>query len=83
MRGAVERSGTPSPDKDLQVGAGKTAPLKRKDDSASSPHPERRWRVHGCRTCIETPPGALMPPHDASSRCESGKHSHCTCDTCF
>lgn len=23
------------------------------------------------------------PPHDASQRCESGKHSHCTCDTCF
>lgn len=25
----------------------------------------------------------MMPPHDASSRCESGKHPHCTCDTCF
>lgn len=23
------------------------------------------------------------PPHDASPRCESGKHSHCSCDTCF
>lgn len=25
----------------------------------------------------------LYPPHDASQNCRSGKHSHCTCDTCF
>lgn len=25
----------------------------------------------------------MFPSHDASSRCESGKRSHCTCDTCF
>lgn len=23
------------------------------------------------------------PAHDASDRCESGKHPHCSCDTCF
>lgn len=23
------------------------------------------------------------PPHDASYRCESGKHNHCSCDACF
>lgn len=23
------------------------------------------------------------PSHDASSRCESGKRSHCSCDVCF
>jgi hypothetical protein len=23
------------------------------------------------------------PSHDASSRCQSGGHSHCSCDTCF
>ena len=23
------------------------------------------------------------PPHDASANCESGKHPHCSCDTCF
>lgn len=23
------------------------------------------------------------PSHDASERCESGKHSHCSCDACF
>ena len=26
---------------------------------------------------------SFHPSHDASSMCESGKHSHCTCDTCF
>lgn len=28
-----------------------------------------------------SPPFA--PGHKASVRCESGKNSHCTCDTCF
>ena len=23
------------------------------------------------------------PSHDASRSCESGKHNHCSCDTCF
>lgn len=23
------------------------------------------------------------PSHDASERCQSGKHAHCSCDTCF
>jgi hypothetical protein len=23
------------------------------------------------------------PRHEASPRCESGKHPHCSCDTCF
>lgn len=23
------------------------------------------------------------PPHDASDTCRSGKHPHCTCDSCF
>ena len=23
------------------------------------------------------------PYHDASARCESGRHNHCTCDLCF
>jgi hypothetical protein len=26
---------------------------------------------------------SFHPAHDASPRCESGKHAHCTCDTCF
>ena len=28
-------------------------------------------------------PFGLMPRHEASSNCESGRHNHCTCDTCF
>lgn len=27
--------------------------------------------------------GDFHPPHDASDRCESGKHNHCSCDECF
>jgi len=33
----------------------------------------------GMRASGET----FAPLHDAHPRCESGKHSHCTCDTCF
>lgn len=46
-----------------------------------------------CRTCVEYFYPLLLagqkfsnifaPRHKASNRCESGKHSHCTCDTCF
>jgi hypothetical protein len=25
----------------------------------------------------------FFPSHDASPRCQSGRHNHCTCDTCF
>ncbi len=35
-----------------------------------------------CKYCDEEE-GHFHPPHDASSRCESGKHAHCSCDTCF
>jgi hypothetical protein len=27
--------------------------------------------------------GGFGPPHNASPRCQSGGHNHCTCDTCF
>lgn len=27
--------------------------------------------------------GGMMPSHNASSMCESGKRNHCTCDRCF
>ncbi len=23
------------------------------------------------------------PSHDATKQCQSGKHNHCSCDTCF
>jgi len=29
------------------------------------------------------PCDVFAPRHKASSRCESGKRPHCTCDTCF
>jgi len=44
--------------------------------------PERRHVVAGCATC-EIHGKGMMPSHDASSMCESGKHEHCTCDLCF
>ena len=46
-------------------------------------HKRRHVDTSGdCRTCNEYL-GGMMPPHDASSRCESGWRSHCSCDTCF
>lgn len=46
-----------------------------------------------CKTCqhVFYPPllggktlqNIFAPRHKPSSRCESGKHPHCTCDTCF
>ena len=27
--------------------------------------------------------GTFHPSHDASRRCKSGKHAHCSCDCCF
>lgn len=31
----------------------------------------------------DNPVHVFAPRHTASSRCESGRRSHCTCDTCF
>ena len=46
-----------------------------------------------CKTCMEIfypqilkgvkPYTIFAPRHKASSHCQSGKHPHCTCDTCF
>lgn len=39
----------------------------------------------GCITCereMETG-SSFFPPHNARESCESGKHNHCSCDTCF
>lgn len=36
-----------------------------------------------CPFCAQHGADPMMPYHDASDRCESGKHPHCTCDTCF
>ena len=43
----------------------------------------RRQHVPECSICARYAPGDFFPPHDASPRCESGRHNHCTCDTCF
>ncbi len=40
--------------------------------------------VGECAYCdAERNGSGFHPHHDASDRCESGKHNHCTCDTCF
>ena len=26
---------------------------------------------------------SFHPPHNASRTCRSGRHNHCSCDTCF
>lgn len=36
-----------------------------------------------CSYCDEHRNDSMMPSHTASSRCESGKRPHCTCDTCY
>lgn len=35
-----------------------------------------------CPQCLS---GSVFggPSHEASQRCRSGRHPHCTCDTCF
>ena len=36
-----------------------------------------------CVTCLHQSVFPGGPRHNASATCESGKHPHCTCDTCF
>jgi hypothetical protein len=43
----------------------------------------RRLPPGECAYCDEHGDDPMMPRHMASSRCESGKRPHCTCDTCF
>jgi len=52
---------------------------------AGAPKPIRRYRAPTgqCSYCDDHRDDTMMPPHDASPRCESGKHQHCTCNTCF
>ena len=38
----------------------------------------------GCKECQRVQANnGFGPSHDASPRCKSGGHDHCTCDTCF
>ena len=43
----------------------------------------RRMPVGQCSYCDQYGDDPMMPSHTPSSRCESGKRPHCTCDTCF
>jgi len=53
--------------------------------SPESTKPKRRHYVAGCKLCddLRTESEPYHPPHDASKRCESGGHNHCTCSRCF
>lgn len=54
--------------------------------SIPAPTKSRRRTVEECGYCAYCATygkESMMPYHDASDRCESGKYPHCTCDTCF
>lgn len=52
--------------------------------SAIAKATNRRRRIpDGCTYCNQNRDTEMMPPHDASPRCESGGHNHCSCDICF
>jgi hypothetical protein len=42
----------------------------------------RQDEIANCKYCQENK-GQMHPPHFASANCQSGRHNHCTCDTCF
>lgn len=41
------------------------------------------WVEKDCAGCAGNAPGGFFPPHTATDRCQSGRHNHCTCDSCF
>jgi hypothetical protein len=54
------------------------------ENEPEAPRRIRAMLINGmCKFCDEHRDDRMMPPHDASPRCESGKRHHCTCDTCF
>ena len=60
-----------------------TCPIKATPTPPGAQPVARRQRDPGCATCQSVGHTSLAPPHDASPRCESGKHPHCSCDICF
>jgi hypothetical protein len=54
-------------------------------DGVFGPVPKRVFKAPAgeCGYCDKQKEGGFFPPHDASVNCESGRHNHCTCDTCF
>lgn len=68
--------------------------FERFNDQFRETEEEIQERQKKARLAYRRPPGecaycdahrndSMMPSHTASKRCESGKHPHCTCDTCF
>lgn len=53
------------------------------DITKQPPHRRVLLPVGKCACCDANRADEMMPPHDASLRCESGHRAHCTCDTCF
>lgn len=56
------------------------------DDVTNRPTKRRHKAPEGeCSHCNELRASGsdFHPPHDPSPNCQSGKRSHCTCDTCF
>lgn len=57
--------------------------LRRLEPIATQPMTRRHRLIAGdCASC-DAADLHVRPPHDASPRCESGKHNHCSCDVCF
>lgn len=54
-----------------------------KRDAANRSHRRSEAPKGECRYCDENKGVPFTPYHDPSPYCESGKHPHCTCDTCF
>lgn len=55
---------------------------------SDQPRPDKPRRVYtdpDCDFCQQyrSSPYSMAPPHDASTRCKSGRRSHCSCDACF
>lgn len=42
----------------------------------------RIFNAADCESCVANK-GKIAPPHESSRRCQSGGHTHCSCDVCF
>ena len=62
------------------------ARIARRKAPEVTPAVTRRYKapVGECETCDKNGDAISNTPfHDASARCESGKHNHCTCELCY
>ena len=53
------------------------------DVATCSPRRRRHKLSPGKCAICDRETNDFHPSHDPSSRCESGKRNHCTCDVCF